>query len=61
MSGVTPLNTPDIPQTPQNTPPQMRIKDFNSDNSYVPRLTCNMDVRVHIGRSSGRFTPNTDI
>ena len=34
----------------------MRIKDFKSDNSYLPNLTCNMDVRVHIGRSSGRST-----
>ena len=30
---------------------------FNSDSSYLLSLTCNMDVRVHIGRSSGRYTP----
>ena len=44
-----------LPTPPQH--PQMRIKDFNSDNSYLPSLTCNMDVRVHIGRSNGRSTP----
>ena len=49
-------NTPQHLQTPQNIP-QMRIKDFNCDNSYLPSLTCHMDVRVHIGRSSGRSTP----
>ena len=38
-------------------PPKRRIKDFNSDNSYLPSLTCYMDVRVHIGRSTGRSTP----
>ena len=47
-----PLNTP----RPLNTP-QMTIRDFNSDSSYLPSLTCNMDVRVHIGRSTGRSTP----
>ena len=52
-------NTPLTPPTPLKMPkdPQMRIKDFNSDNSYLPSLTCNMDVRVHIGRSSGRCKP----
>ena len=38
-------------------PPQITIRYFNSDSSYLPSLTCNMDVRVHIGRSSGRYTP----
>ena len=51
-----PHNILNNPETPQNTP-KMRIKDFNSDNSYLPSLTCNMDVRVHIGRSGGRFMP----
>ena len=50
MSDVT---SPSYPNTPE-TPPKMRIKDFNSDNSYLPNLTCNMEVRVHISRSSGR-------
>ena len=35
----------------------MTITDFNSDSSYLPSLTCNMDVRVHIGRSTGRSNP----
>ena len=37
--------------------PQMTITDFNYDSSYLPGLTCNMDVRAHIGRSTGRSTP----
>ena len=36
----------------------MTITDFNSDSSCLPSLTCNMDVRVHIGRSTGRSTPH---
>ena len=39
----------------------MGIKDFNSDSSYFSSLTCNMDVRVDIGRSSDRSTSPTDI
>ena len=30
----------------------MTITDFNYDSSYLPGLTCNMDVRTHIGRST---------
>ena len=41
--------------------PQMTITDFNYDSSYLPGLTCNMDVRAYIGRSTGRFTPHTAI
>ena len=50
MSDVTPIDSP----TPQNTPkhPQMTITDFNYESSYLPSLICNMDVRVHIGRST---------
>ena len=32
----------------------MTITDFNSEISYLPGLTCNMDVRAQIGRSTGR-------
>ena len=35
----------------------MTITDFNYESSYLPSLTCHMDVRVHIGRSTGRSTP----
>ena len=35
----------------------MTITDFNYEGSYFPGLTCNMDVRAHIGRSTGRSTP----
>ena len=35
----------------------MTITDFNYDSSYLPGLTCNMDVIAHIGRSTGRYTP----
>ena len=35
----------------------MTITDFNHDSSYLPDLTCNMDVRAHIGRLTGRSTP----
>ena len=37
--------------------PQMTITDFNYESSYLSSLTCNMDVRVDIGRSTGRSTP----
>ena len=40
----------------QNTP-QITIRYFNSDSSYLPSLTCNMDVRVHISISGDRYTP----
>ena len=56
MSDVTPLDTSWHPWNTSKTP-QITIRYFNSDSSYLPSLTCNMDVRVHIGRSSGRYTP----
>ena len=37
--------------------PQMTITDFNYEISYLPGLTCHMDVRVQIGRSTGSSTP----
>ena len=30
----------------------MTITDFNYESSYLPGLTCNMDVTAHIGRST---------
>ena len=35
----------------------MTITDSYSESSYVAGLTCNLDVRGHIGRSTGRSTP----
>ena len=35
----------------------MTITDSYSESSYLADLTCNLDVRVHIGRSTGRSTP----
>ena len=35
----------------------MTISDFKSKGSYLQGLTCNMDVRAHIGRSTGRSPP----
>ena len=35
----------------------MTFTDFNYESSYLPGLTCNMDVRAHIGTSTGRSTP----
>ena len=35
----------------------MTITDSYSESSYLAGLTCNMDVRAHIGRSTGRSTP----
>ena len=50
--------------TPPTPPkhPQMTITDFNYESSYLPSWICNIDVRVHIGRSTGRCThPPTGI
>ena len=60
MSDVTPWhpNTPKTPlKHPQNTS-QMTITDFNHESSYLPSWICNIDVRVHICRSTGRCTPH---
>ena len=38
----------------------MTIIDFIYESSDLPGLTCNMDVRVHIGRSTGRSTPQVE-
>ena len=35
----------------------MTITDSYSEISYLAGLTCNMDVRAHIGRSTGRSPP----
>ena len=35
----------------------MTITDSYSESSYLEGLTCNLDVRVHIGRSTGRSIP----
>ena len=35
----------------------MTITDSYSERSYLAGLTCNMDVRAHIGRSTGRSIP----
>ena len=56
MWDVTPNQHPQHPWKPQEHP-QMRIKDFNSEHSYLSSLTCNVHVRVHIGRSSDRSYP----
>ena len=37
--------------------PQMTITDSYFESSYLEGLTCNLDVRVHYGRSTGRSTP----
>ena len=51
-----PLDTPSTPKHPPN-----KNTDFNSESSYLPCFTCNMDVRVHIGRLRGRSTPQSSI
>ena len=57
-----PLNIPNTPPDGSNaTTPLMTISDFTSESSYLPDLTCNMDVRVHISRSTGRSTPPLDL
>ena len=43
--------------SPDFTHLQMTITDSYYESSYVAGLTCNLDVRVHIGRSTGRSTP----
>ena len=45
LSDLTP--PPDTHKTPQ-----MTITDSYSESSYLAGLTCNMDVRAHIGRSN---------
>ena len=35
----------------------MTITDSYSERSYLAGLTCNVDVRAHIGRSTGRSIP----
>ena len=35
----------------------MTITDFNYQSSYLPDLTCNIDIRVHIGNLLSRSTP----
>ena len=42
--------------TPQNTP-HMTITNFNYKGSYLPGVICNIVVKVDLGRSPGRSTP----
>ena len=41
---------------PLNTP-QMAIRNFNYEGSYLPGLICNIVVKADLGRSPGRSTP----
>ena len=36
----------------------MTMTNSYSESSYLAHLTCNMDVRAHIGRSTGRSIPS---
>ena len=56
MSDVTPLDTPNTPETPPKHP-HIPITNFNYENSYVPGVICNIVVKADLGRSPGRCTP----